>query len=141
MCRQYSNEHGHGHASLTRWRSKQKIPRIEGQINLQCTKFTYGGYGGNLNNFKSKRECETWCLCPVAKCDKECDYGYTFDDSGCPTCECLGHPCAVRIALRHTVRMLETYLEGWIVAPRVGGCNLVIVVIFISTCKIPVVRS
>ena len=97
MCRQYSDQDIHGHASLTRWRSEPKSPRIEGQINLKCTKFTYGGYGGNMNNFKSRKECETWCLCPVAKCEKECEYGYRFDGSGCPTCECLGHPCAVRI--------------------------------------------
>ncbi|KAI0221985.1 hypothetical protein LSAT2_026761 [Lamellibrachia satsuma] len=46
--------------------------------------------------------CLSVCRCPRLTCDKECEYGPVFDKSGCPTCECLGNPCAYTTCLRGT---------------------------------------
>lgn len=67
----------------------------------QCKRFTYGGCGGNDNNFQTKRECETACDCgpPVDPCAtvrcgqyQECRVD---DDSGQAFCAdiCEGRPC------------------------------------------------
>jgi len=42
---------------------KARVPRwtFSGQLSGVCYRFTYGGCGGNGNNFKSKWECERKC--------------------------------------------------------------------------------
>ena len=51
-------------------------------------------------NFPDEATCLSVCRCPRLTCDKECEYGAVFDKSGCPTCECLGNPCAVSMSQR-----------------------------------------
>ena len=65
-----------------------------------CQQFICGGCGGNKNNFPDQATCLRKCRCPRLTCDKECEYGPVFDKSGCPTCECLGNPCAVSMSQR-----------------------------------------
>ena len=41
---------------------KGKIPRIYfDKTDKRCKKFTYGGCGGNCNNYKTKNECLETC--------------------------------------------------------------------------------
>ncbi|KAK2192135.1 hypothetical protein NP493_37g00036 [Ridgeia piscesae] len=92
-----------------------KLPKVTGRCyaymprwyfnsdNHKCEKFIYGGCEGNMNNFQSKEECQAWCSCPNLKCNKVCEYGRAFDHNGCPTCECLGHPCAAMFCMKGTM--------------------------------------
>ena len=99
-----------------------KLPKVTGRCyaymprwyfnsdNHKCEKFIYGGCEGNMNNFQSKEECQAWCSCPNLKCNKVCEYGRAFDHNGCPTCECLGHPCAVGINTDVSVPCYKVYV-------------------------------
>ena len=42
---------------------RQRIPRwyYNTEKNI-CEQFTYGGCGGNGNNFETKEECERFCM-------------------------------------------------------------------------------
>jgi len=83
-------------AALRRWFYNEKTGR--------CQEFTYGGCGGNENNFKSEEECVKTCKpkCPPLPCLKfiKCAYGMATDENGCTICKC-NNPCEVRPLVRN----------------------------------------
>ncbi|CAD5113728.1 DgyrCDS2893 [Dimorphilus gyrociliatus] len=56
-----------------------------------CYPFTYGGCGGNGNNFKTISECFDSCVespCAIPMCTEECEFGRVLSKEGCETCKC-----------------------------------------------------
>ena len=78
-------------AAILRWYYNEKTGR--------CETFSYGGCGGNENNFKTEKECVKTCKpkCPPLPCLKfiKCAYGMATDEKGCTICKC-NNPCEVR---------------------------------------------
>ena len=89
-------------------------------VTGECAIFTYGGCGGNENNFELLEECENTCknvgvgevsgngeggegevagsTCPsMDDCKLDCRHGLAYDDQECNICQCL-EPCKVGIS-------------------------------------------
>jgi len=85
---------------------KGKIERVGYDVQTdQCTNFTYGGCGGNSNNFMSVEECNTACAhvhpghVTEGARNKTCCTASTIDP-------CADHPCGISgmCVPDHTVR-------------------------------------
>ncbi|KAK6052663.1 Kunitz/Bovine pancreatic trypsin inhibitor domain protein [Cooperia oncophora] len=56
-----------------------------------CRQFTYGGCGGNGNNFATIQECRNVCVKKVCNPNPQCDLTrcqIVNDRNGCPFCSC-----------------------------------------------------
>ncbi|KAK6030489.1 Kunitz/Bovine pancreatic trypsin inhibitor domain protein [Ostertagia ostertagi] len=56
-----------------------------------CRQFTYGGCGGNGNNFATIQECRNVCIKKVCNANPQCDLTrcqIVNDRNGCPFCSC-----------------------------------------------------
>uniref|UniRef100_A0A1I7X306 Kunitz/Bovine pancreatic trypsin inhibitor domain protein n=1 Tax=Heterorhabditis bacteriophora TaxID=37862 RepID=A0A1I7X306_HETBA len=56
-----------------------------------CRQFTYGGCGGNGNNFATVQECRNVCVKKVCNPNPQCDLArcqIVNDRNGCPFCSC-----------------------------------------------------
>ena len=67
-------------AAFPRWHYNNKVRR--------CERFTYGGCSGNKNNFRSKDECRSQCICSLPKADGLClgyfpSWFYNFESGQC----------------------------------------------------------
>ncbi|EPB71358.1 Kunitz/Bovine pancreatic trypsin inhibitor domain protein [Ancylostoma ceylanicum] len=61
------------------------------RFSNDCRQFTYGGCGGNGNNFATIQECRNVCVKKVCNPNPQCDLArcqIVNDHDGCPFCSC-----------------------------------------------------
>ncbi|MRC56820.1 hypothetical protein GH877_29475 [Bacillus thuringiensis] len=68
-----------------------------------CTKFIYGGCGGNKNRFSSELRCKVTCRargrpCRSLVCTHYCNYGFKRNKYGCRICSCRSPPPGITTA-------------------------------------------
>lgn len=74
---------GHCKAAITRY--------YYNKSDKTCSPFTYGGCGGNGNNFQTIQDCFDICSespCAIPMCSDECEFGRVLSKNGCETCKC-----------------------------------------------------
>uniref|UniRef100_A0A158P8Y2 Kunitz/Bovine pancreatic trypsin inhibitor domain protein n=1 Tax=Angiostrongylus cantonensis TaxID=6313 RepID=A0A158P8Y2_ANGCA len=61
------------------------------KLTNDCRQFTYGGCGGNGNNFATVQECRNVCVKKLCNPNPQCDLArcqIVNDRNGCPFCSC-----------------------------------------------------